>query len=91
MVVEQDVYFKKEVELEFEGNSLRFRVAQDLFSSFDVDVGTRQLLRSLAQVDRADFGKVLDLGCGYGPNRYRPQAGRHGRPDRHGRPGCSGC
>ena len=67
MVVEQDVYFKKEVELEFEGNSLRFRVAQDLFSSFDVDVGTRQLLRSLAQVDRADFGKVLDLGCGYGP------------------------
>ncbi len=67
MAVEGDVFFKKEVELEYEGHRLWFRVAQELFSSFDVDVGTRQLLRSLAQVAGADFDRVLDLGCGYGP------------------------
>ena len=65
--MDRDVYFKKEVALEHEGHSLRLRVAQDLFSSFDVDAGTRLLLRSLAGTDRSGVGKVLDLGCGYGP------------------------
>jgi 16S rRNA (guanine1207-N2)-methyltransferase len=65
--VDRDVYFKKEVALEYEGHSLRLRVAQDLFSSFYVDKGTRLLLRSLSGTDRSGLGKVLDLGCGYGP------------------------
>lgn len=62
-----DVFFKKEVALEHEGQALRFRVAQDLFSSHEVDVGTRRLLRTLAGVEAGTLHKVLDLGCGYGP------------------------
>jgi 16S rRNA G1207 methylase RsmC len=65
--VTQDVYFKKEVVLEHERRSLRLRVAQDLFSSFDVDAGTRLLLRTLAGYDAGEFRRILDLGCGYGP------------------------
>ena len=62
-----DSYFKKVVSLEHEGHSLRFRVAQDLFSSHEVDVGTRLLLRTLEQAGHERLRKVLDLGCGYGP------------------------
>ena len=65
--MEQDIYFKKEVALDYEGETLRFRVAQDLFSSFDVDVGTRFLLKTLARSTRCKFRRILDLGCGYGP------------------------
>ena len=65
--MQQDVYFKKEVALTYEGHRLRLRVAQELFSSAEVDVGTRLLLRTLGQGDRGTFAKVLDLGSGYGP------------------------
>ena len=61
-----DSYFKKEVSLHYEGQDIRFRVAQDLFSSFEVDSGSRLLLRSLADADISKVRKVLDLGCGYG-------------------------
>ncbi len=59
-----DPYFKKVVPLEYGGQTLRFRLAVGLFSSYDVDVGTRRLLRTLAGERPA---RVLDLGCGYGP------------------------
>ena len=49
-----------------ESTDLVFRVSQTLFSSQDVDVGTRFLLRTLHSTGRR-FAKVLDLGCGYGP------------------------
>jgi 16S rRNA (guanine1207-N2)-methyltransferase len=62
-----DVYFKKLVSLKHGGQDLELRVAQDLFSSHQVDVGTRRLLRSLSRADTAALSKVLDLGCGYGP------------------------
>jgi 16S rRNA (guanine1207-N2)-methyltransferase len=65
--MEPDVYFKKIVTFEHEGRTLTFRVAQDLFSSHDVDVGTRRLLRTLGSAERAPWGRILDLGCGYGP------------------------
>ena len=65
--MQQDVHFKKEVSLNYEGHRLRLRVAQELFSSAEVDVGTRLLLRTLGQGDRGTFAKVLDLGSGYGP------------------------
>lgn len=61
-----DPYFKKEVSLHCAGQDLRFRVAQDLFSSFEVDSGSRLLLRFLADADISKVRKVLDLGCGYG-------------------------
>jgi hypothetical protein len=65
--VTEDAYFKKIVELHIAGTALRFRVAQDLFSSHEVDEGTRLLLRSLTGSDAPAFRRVLDLGCGYGP------------------------
>jgi 16S rRNA G1207 methylase RsmC len=62
--LETDIYFKQEIDLRHEGRSLRLRVAQDLFSSFQADAGSRLLLRTLSGVEHE---RVLDLGCGYGP------------------------
>ena len=62
-----DPYFKKVVTLRHQGHTMQLRVAQDLFSSHEVDVGTRFLLRTLAQPGTGPFHKILDLGCGYGP------------------------
>ena len=59
-----DIYFKQEIDIRHESRSLRLRVAQDLFSSFQADAGTRLLLRTLSG---AKGERVLDLGCGYGP------------------------
>ncbi len=60
-----DVYFKKTIDFYHSGHTLHFQVAQDLFSSHQIDVGTARLLRTLADAPR--FAKILDLGCGYGP------------------------
>ena len=38
--MDADPYLKKTVTLRHGGHTLRFNVAQDLFSSHDVDVGT---------------------------------------------------
>ncbi len=64
--MDEDVYFKKEIVLKHAGEILRFRVSQDLFSSFQIDIGTRFLLRTVALKSHS-FQKILDLGCGYGP------------------------
>jgi 16S rRNA G1207 methylase RsmC len=64
--LEPDPYFKKTVTLRQGGSRLDLRVAGDLFSSFEVDVGTRLLLRTLADAGHPGL-RVLDLGCGYGP------------------------
>jgi 16S rRNA (guanine1207-N2)-methyltransferase len=60
-------HFKKTVTLGVGGRRLELRVAQDLFSSHEVDVGTRLLLRTLAGPEHGGRRLVLDLGCGYGP------------------------
>jgi 16S rRNA (guanine1207-N2)-methyltransferase len=60
-----DVYFKKTLDFYHGGQTFKFHVSQDLFSSHQIDVGTARLLRSL--VDAPPFAKILDLGCGYGP------------------------
>jgi 16S rRNA G1207 methylase RsmC len=62
-----DPHFKKTVTLSHEGRRLELRVAQDLFSSHEVDVGTRLLLRTLAGPEHGSRRLILDLGCGYGP------------------------
>jgi SAM-dependent methyltransferase len=47
--------------------AFRFRLSHALFSSFDVDDGTRLLLKSIAaRVDMAGVRSVLDVGCGVG-------------------------
>jgi 16S rRNA (guanine1207-N2)-methyltransferase len=58
---------KKTVALSLAGRRLQLRVAQDLFSSHEVDVGTRLLLRTLAGPEHESRRRILDLGCGYGP------------------------
>jgi 16S rRNA (guanine1207-N2)-methyltransferase len=63
----EDISFKKVVTFRHRDRTLRLRVAQELFSSQAVDVGTGRLLRSLLDARLESAGVVLDLGCGYGP------------------------
>jgi 16S rRNA (guanine1207-N2)-methyltransferase len=63
----EDVYFKKVVTYHFWQHRLQFNVAQDLFSSNDIDLGTQFLLRSIVEAHYAPPASLLDLGCGYGP------------------------
>ncbi len=58
---------KKRVTLNWEGTNLSFHVAQDLFSSHEIDQGTKLLLRSLDLAALPPRPVVLDFGCGYGP------------------------
>ena len=63
----QDSYFKKTLTFKHNDKTLQFRVSQELFSSYEVDAGSRFLLRTLDQLPMADMRRVLDVGCGYGP------------------------
>lgn len=65
--MEPDPFFKKTIGFALHGQRMQFRVAHDLFSSHDVDAGTRLLLRTLAEPEHRSRLRVLDLGCGYGP------------------------
>ena len=62
-----DAYFKKDIHFNYSGIDLKFKVSQSLFSSHDVDIGTKRLLRTFVFEDFQNYNKVLDLGCGYGP------------------------
>ena len=66
-------YIHREVPLEFGGRRLTFATSLDLFSSHQVDVGTRLLLRTLEPLltdgsprGEREGARILDLGCGYG-------------------------
>lgn len=66
-VIELDALVNKTVPFKFNGAELRFDLSHGLFSSFDVDVGTRLLLKTVARDPRlAAARKVLDAGCGVG-------------------------
>lgn len=61
------LYSNKEAPFRFHGENLSFHLSMGLFSSFDIDSGTRLLLKTLAK--EADLGKVrraVDTGCGTG-------------------------
>ena len=64
---DQDVYFKKIIPFNFRKQSLRFRTSQELFSSHDIDLGTRFLLRTVLEAGYPRPQRILDAGCGYGP------------------------
>ena len=59
-------WYKKDVVLTWNARQSRFAVAQELFSSHDVDAGSRLLLRSLDLPSFPSEGHALDYGCGYG-------------------------
>lgn len=54
-----DPYFKKYIEYK----GIKFSVANTLFSTFRIDLGSEVLLRSI-EVDEPK--SILDIGCGYG-------------------------
>lgn len=66
-VAETAVYHKKSIPFKHHRKALSFDVSQELFSSHQVDVGTRLLLRTLGDSDPENIRKILDVGCGYGP------------------------
>ncbi|GHV87234.1 hypothetical protein AGMMS50255_5300 [Spirochaetia bacterium] len=66
-------YISREVPFRFRGIDFTFALSQGLFSSNDIDTGTRLLLRVLSQTWDADIGvgrplprSILDAGCGVG-------------------------
>ena len=63
----QDIYYHKTIKNRACGYSLRFMTSQELFSSHDIDTGTRFLLRSIVEAGFDKSPRILDLGCGYGP------------------------
>jgi len=65
--MDKDVYFHKNVTFRAGKQNLRFRVSQELFSSHDIDTGTKFLLRTIVEADYDRPQRILDLGCGYGP------------------------
>lgn len=69
-IVERDLaadpYYKKIVEFAVSKRRIQLAVGETLFSTAEVDAGSRLLLRSLIEPGHA-YTKVLDVGCGYGP------------------------
>lgn len=65
-------YASKSVAFRFRGHELRFHLSHALFSSADIDAGTRQLLRVVSnliderEANQAPIRTVLDAGCGVG-------------------------
>ena len=65
-------YLHKTVDFRFEGHTLRLALSQSLFSSYDVDSGSRLLLASVVRElaahpdERRRLRSILDLGCGTG-------------------------
>jgi 16S rRNA (guanine1207-N2)-methyltransferase len=63
----EDIYYKKTINFNAWKHSFQFKTSQELFSSHDIDIGTRQLLRTIMEAGYTGLNKILDLGCGYGP------------------------
>jgi 16S rRNA (guanine1207-N2)-methyltransferase len=76
-----DLYRTKQLDWRLRGCRLRLDVPADVFSSFQVDRGTRLLLREIAACSPR-WSAALDLGCGYGPIAlYLAGTGAAGRVD----------
>lgn len=66
-------YENKGVDFKFRGRNFRFALSQGLFSSADIDRGSRLLLKALSRLWDGDLrqgialpGTILDAGCGTG-------------------------
>jgi 16S rRNA (guanine1207-N2)-methyltransferase len=67
MQTDTDVFYHKTATFRFGKRSLQFRTSRQLFSSHDIDAGTKFLLRTIVEADYPPFQRILDVGCGYGP------------------------
>jgi hypothetical protein len=66
-VIDLTTYVNKTVNFKFNGSELRFDLSHALFSSFDVDQGTKLLLKAVARDPvLASSRRILDEGCGVG-------------------------
>ena len=62
-----DKYVLKVVPLRFRGADLNFELSHALFSSFDIDVGSRLLLKLVGKhVDPETVTRIVDIGSGVG-------------------------
>jgi 16S rRNA (guanine1207-N2)-methyltransferase len=60
-------FVNKQIAFRYMRQELHFNLSQSLFSSADVDIGSRLLLRTIAKnVEIANISTVLDIGCGVG-------------------------
>lgn len=60
-------YLHKKVPFKFSGAKLEFFLSHALFSSHEIDGGTKFLLKTMAQhPDFPEGGSLLDMGCGVG-------------------------
>ncbi|HVP18600.1 MAG TPA: methyltransferase [Spirochaetia bacterium] len=60
-------YVNKTISVKFFGRESLFHLSHGLFSSNDIDAGTRLLLRCIgARLDLSHLGSILDVGCGAG-------------------------
>lgn len=57
----------KEVPFKFSGEKMNFLLSLGLFSSHDIDSGSKLLLKTVAQqIDLENTESILDMGCGVG-------------------------
>jgi len=62
-----DIYVNKSVPFKFRGQEMSFELSHALFSSFDIDSGSRLLLKLVAKnVEPESVGSILDVGSGVG-------------------------
>jgi 16S rRNA G1207 methylase RsmC len=60
-------YVHKVVSLRFRGQDLNLELSHALFSSFDIDVGSRLLLKLVGKhVQPESVASIVDIGCGVG-------------------------
>jgi 16S rRNA (guanine1207-N2)-methyltransferase len=67
MPTNTDVFYHKTVPFRFWKQNLQFRTSQQLFSAYDIDSGTKFLLRTIVEANYPSLKNILDVGCGYGP------------------------
>ncbi len=58
--------FRKRITFNYDRFKLFFDVNQLIFSSIYVDKGTLHLLNSFRKTCNVNYGRILDVGCGYG-------------------------
>lgn len=62
----QQLPVKKRLSLHWQGAQVELDVAQELFSSHQIDRGSKMLLASLESLTFPEHGNAVDFGCGYG-------------------------